>query len=97
MARQAEAERNRRARIITAEGEYQAAERIRDAGAIVGSEPAALQLRYLQALTDLGAHNATFVVPLPVQLLGGLPGDSATPTAASDEAEPRARRHERAG
>jgi regulator of protease activity HflC (stomatin/prohibitin superfamily) len=72
MARQAEAERNRRARVINAEGEYQAAERIYDASEIISASPAALQLRYLQTLTDVGVNqNTTVVFPLPLEFLRG--------------------------
>src|SRR3954468_15971329 len=68
MARQAEAERNRRARIINAEGEFQAAERIYDASEIISASPAALQLRYLQTLSDIGVNqNTTIVFPLPLE------------------------------
>jgi len=78
MARQAEAERNRRARVINAEGEYQAAERIYDAAEIISRNPSALQLRYLQTLNDIGVNqNSTIVFPLPMELLRGLAGDPA--------------------
>jgi regulator of protease activity HflC (stomatin/prohibitin superfamily) len=70
IARQAEAERERRARIINAEGEFQAAERIRQAAEIIASQPQALQLRYLQTLNDIGVHNNTTVVfPVPLDLI----------------------------
>ena len=70
MARQAEAERERRAKIIHAEGEFQASEKLADAAAILGREPAALQLRYLQTLLEIGAEqNSTIVFPLPVDLI----------------------------
>ncbi len=70
IARQAEAERERRAKIINAEGEFQAAERIRQAAAIIASQPQALQLRYLQTLNDIGIQNNTTVVfPVPMDLL----------------------------
>jgi regulator of protease activity HflC (stomatin/prohibitin superfamily) len=70
MARQAEAERNRRARVINAEGEFQAAQRLFDASEIISRSPAALQLRYLQTLTDVGVNqNTTLVFPLPIELL----------------------------
>jgi regulator of protease activity HflC (stomatin/prohibitin superfamily) len=65
MARQAEAERERRAKVIHAEGEYQASERLRDAAAVISTRPAALQLRYLQTLTEVGVNqNSTIVFPL---------------------------------
>ena len=64
MARQAEAERERRAKIINAEGEFQAAEKLAAAAAIIGREPSALQLRYLQTLLEIGAdQNSTIVFP----------------------------------
>ena len=70
IARQAEAERERRAKIINAEGEFQAAERIRQAAAIIASQPQALQLRYLQTLNDIGIQNNTTVVfQVPMDLL----------------------------
>src|SRR2546425_5643112 len=68
MARQAEAERERRAKIINAEGEFQAAERLKDAAAVIGEQPVALQLRYLQTLLELGSSQATTVV-FPVDLI----------------------------
>ena len=73
MARQAEAERERRAKVIGADGEYQAAEKLAAAGAIIGASPAGLQLRYLQSLVELGAGTgSTVVVPLPLDMLKGL-------------------------
>ncbi len=73
IARQAEAERNRRARIINAEGELQASEKLVEAAAVLGREPAAMQLRYLNTLYDIaGEKNSTIVFPLPVDLLKGL-------------------------
>jgi regulator of protease activity HflC (stomatin/prohibitin superfamily) len=70
MARQAEAERERRAKIINAEGEFQAAERLFDAAEIINRNPAALQLRYLQTLIEVGGNeNSTIVFPLPIDLI----------------------------
>jgi regulator of protease activity HflC (stomatin/prohibitin superfamily) len=70
MARQAEAERERRAKVINAEGEYQASERLRDAANIMAATPMALQLRYLQTLLELGASQSTTIVfPAPIDLL----------------------------
>jgi len=70
MARQAEAERERRAKIINAEGEFQAAEKLTAAAAVLGREPAALQLRYFQTLLEIGAEGrSTVVFPLPMDLL----------------------------
>jgi regulator of protease activity HflC (stomatin/prohibitin superfamily) len=68
MARQAEAERERRAKIINAEGEFQAAERLKDAAAVIGEQPVALQLRYLQTLLELGSSQSTTIV-FPVDLI----------------------------
>ncbi len=73
MARQAEAERERRAKIIAAEGEFQAAERLAQAAGVIAREPAAIQLRYLQTLVEIAAEKtSTIVFPLPVDLLRGL-------------------------
>jgi regulator of protease activity HflC (stomatin/prohibitin superfamily) len=70
MARQAEAERERRAKIINAEGEYQAAERLKDAAVVIEAHPMALQLRYLQTLLELGAGNSsTIIFPAPIDLI----------------------------
>jgi len=70
MARQAEAERERRAKIINAEGEFQAAERLKDAALVIEEHPVALQLRYLQTLLELGSSQATTIVfPAPIDLL----------------------------
>ena len=69
MARQAEAERERRAKIINAEGEFQEAERLKDAALVIAQQPVALQLRYLQTLLELGASQATTIVfPAPIDL-----------------------------
>ncbi len=73
MARQAEAEREKRAKIIHAEGEYQASAQLAEAAAVIYSEPAALQLRYLQTLTEIAAEkNSTIIFPLPIEMLRGL-------------------------
>jgi len=70
MARQAEAERERRAKIINAEGEFQAAERLKDAAVVIQEQPIALQLRYLQTLLEIGSANATTIVfPAPIDLI----------------------------
>ncbi len=70
MARQAEAERERRAKIIHAEGELQAAEKLTEAARIIASEPAALQLRYLQTLKEIASEkNSTILFPLPMDLV----------------------------
>jgi len=73
MAKQAEAEREKRSKIIHAEGEFAAAQRLADAAKILATEPVTLQLRYLQTLTEIGVEkNTTIVFPLPVDLLSGL-------------------------
>ena len=70
MALGAQAERERRAKIIHAEGEFQASKRLRDAADVIAGNPAALQLRYLQTLTEIGAtHNSTVVFPLPIDVV----------------------------
>jgi len=70
MARQAEAERERRAKVINAEGEFQASERLRDAAAVMQQEPIAIQLRYLQTLLEIGsANSSTIVFPAPIDLI----------------------------
>ncbi|HEY0722088.1 MAG TPA: slipin family protein [Gammaproteobacteria bacterium] len=70
IAKQAEAERLRRAKVILAEGEQQAAEKLREAAVILASQPESLQLRYLQTLNDIGTDkNSTIVFPLPMDLI----------------------------
>jgi regulator of protease activity HflC (stomatin/prohibitin superfamily) len=70
MARQAEAERERRAKVINAEGEFQASERLKDAALVIEEHPVALQLRYLQTLLELGSSQATTILfPIPIDLL----------------------------
>jgi len=73
MARQAEAERERRAKIINAEGELQASEKLAQAARVIGREPAAIQLRYLQTVTEIASENkSTTIFPLPLDLFRGL-------------------------
>jgi regulator of protease activity HflC (stomatin/prohibitin superfamily) len=73
MARQAEAERERRAKIINAEGELQASEKLAQAAAVIGREPAAIQLRYLQTVTEIASEkNSTTIFPIPIDLFKGL-------------------------
>jgi regulator of protease activity HflC (stomatin/prohibitin superfamily) len=73
MAKQAEAEREKRSKIIHAEGEFAAAQRLADAAKIISSEPVTLQLRYLQTLTEIGVEkNTTIVFPLPLDIISGL-------------------------
>ena len=86
MAHQAEAERDRRAKVINAEGEFQAADKLRQAAEIMTPYPMAMQMRYLQTLTEVASErNSTIIFPLPLELLrpfmGSVPGGtSATPT-----------------
>jgi regulator of protease activity HflC (stomatin/prohibitin superfamily) len=87
MARQAQAERERRAKIINAEGEFQAAEKLAGAAAIIGREPSALHLRYLQTLLELGVdQNSTIVFPLPLDLLKPFLERAGDPAAAMQAA-----------
>ena len=87
IARQAEAERERRAKVIHAEGEMQAAEKLRDAAAMLSQQPQALQLRYLQTLADMSASGkaSTIVFPLPLDLIKPLM--AALPALAGDAAK----------
>ena len=84
MAAQAEAERERRAKIIHAEGEFQAAQRLADAARVINSEPGTLQLRYLQTLTEIATErNSTLIFPLPLDLITPFlrgPGDQQNQT-----------------
>ncbi|HKE92050.1 MAG TPA: slipin family protein [Gemmatimonadales bacterium] len=73
MARQAEAERERRAKVINAEGELQASEKLAAAAAVIGREPAAIQLRYLQTVTEIASEkNSTTIFPVPIDLFKGV-------------------------
>lgn len=90
MSRQAEAERERRARIITADGEYQASKRLAAAANVMARDPAALQLRLLQTMVEVaGERNSTLVMPVPVELLRFFdrmaPAPEQTPRAAEPE------------
>ena len=70
MAKQAEAEREKRSKIIHAEGEFSAAQRLVDAAALLATEPITIQLRYLQTLTEIGVEkNTTIVFPLPIEMM----------------------------
>ena len=84
MARQAEAERERRAKIINAEGEFQAAEKVYEAAEILSRNPAALQLRYLQTLLEIGGERSTVVFPLPMELIKPFLGAAHQPGGAPD-------------
>ena len=96
IARQAEAERERRAKIINAEGEFQAAAKLADAADVISRNPVTIQLRYLQTLIEIGSEqNSTIVFPLPIDLVGPLldtvKGNGAittTPPANQDSAPP---------
>jgi regulator of protease activity HflC (stomatin/prohibitin superfamily) len=86
MARQAEAERERRSKVISAEGEFQASQRLADAAAILGSQPSALTLRYLQTLVEISSEQSTTTIfPIPIDLITSfmakgkeLPGPTTT-------------------
>jgi regulator of protease activity HflC (stomatin/prohibitin superfamily) len=81
MARQAEAERERRAKVIASEGEFQASERLKDAANVMATNPIALQLRYLQTILEMSSERATIMVlPLPIDLLGPFLGKGAGDT-----------------
>jgi len=87
MSRQAEAERERRARIITADGEYQASKRLAAAANVMARDPAALQLRLLQTVAEVAAEkNSTLVMPVPVELLRFF--DKFTPPAPAGDGKP---------
>jgi regulator of protease activity HflC (stomatin/prohibitin superfamily) len=89
MALGAEAERERRAKIIHAEGEFQASQRLRDAADVISGNPASLQLRYLQTLTEIGAtQNSTVVFPLPLDVVKPFVDAMAEVNAANGEAAP---------
>jgi regulator of protease activity HflC (stomatin/prohibitin superfamily) len=81
IARQAEAERERRAKVIHADGEFQAAQKLADAAKVLQTEPAAIQLRYLQTLTEIGVEkNTTVVFPLPMDLINAWMKTGVRPT-----------------
>ncbi len=89
MAKQAEAERERRSKIIHAEGEYNAAQKLVDAAALLATQPMALQLRYLQTLTEIGVEkNTTIVFPLPLELMNLLNKSLSTQSATETKTNP---------
>ena len=98
MAREAEAERERRAKVISARGELQASQELRDAALTLSEAPASLQLRYLQTLLELGAdQNSTVVFPLPMDIIGPLlgaveRGTSSPPAQTGTPVEPAPKR-----
>jgi hypothetical protein len=99
MARQAEAERERRAKVIAAEGEFQAAERLSQAAGVIATEPGTLTLRTLQTLAEVATeHNSTLVLPIPIEILdalraraaGAAPAESAQASPAPADPAPAA-------
>jgi regulator of protease activity HflC (stomatin/prohibitin superfamily) len=85
IAAQAEAERERRAKIIHADAEYQASAKLAEAAAVIAKEPVAITLRYLQTLVEIGTEkNTTVVFPVPVELLGALMGKGLLPPVLED-------------
>jgi regulator of protease activity HflC (stomatin/prohibitin superfamily) len=109
MARQAEAEREKRAKIIHAEGEFQASQQLSEAAEVINQNPVTIQLRYLQTLTEIGAEkNTTVVFPLPIDLIGNMLGQNGssgsngsgmgarTPSPSPTPARPATPRPERA-
>ena len=90
MARQAEAERERRAKVINAEGELQASEKLAQAAHIIGREPAAIQLRYLQTVNEIASeNNSTTIFPIPIDLFRGFIENAARAASASDNSNTR--------
>ena len=95
LGRQAEAEREKRAKIIATEGEFQAAQTLADAAEVISTQPAALALRYMQTLLDMGSNqNATIVFPLPIELIRPLLA-AAVPMEQPQGAAPRVPDNER--
>jgi regulator of protease activity HflC (stomatin/prohibitin superfamily) len=89
MARQAESERERRAKVIHAEGEFQASGRLRDAAETIQEHPMAMQMRFLQTLSDIGAeNNTTIVFPMPIELLNAFVKESSQ-NGKSNRMEPK--------
>jgi hypothetical protein len=87
MARQAEAEREKRAKIIHAQGELQASQQLSEAAHVIGSEPATIQLRYLQTLTEIATErNSTIIFPVPIELLALIPHFMPTSTSTNGHA-----------
>jgi len=92
MARQAEAERERRAKVINADGELQASERLAEAGRIMSEQPATLQLRFLQTLSEVATEkNSTIVFPVPIDLLDLITRGLREPDGGGDGQRPRVR------
>jgi hypothetical protein len=75
MAKQAEAERERRSKVIHAEGEFQASQKLAEAAAVITASPGAMQLRYLQTLTEVATEkNSTLIFPVPIDILESIKG-----------------------
>src|ERR671917_2348023 len=90
MARQAEAEREKRAKIIHAEGEFQASQQLAEAADVISRNPVTIQLRYLQTLTEIGMEkNTTIVFPVPIDLIGSLLGSSSNGRVPAASPAPR--------
>src|SRR3954453_173781 len=93
MARQAEAERERRAKVINAEGEFQASERLKDAALVIEEHPIALQLRYLQTLLEIGGTNSsTIMFPIPIDLVRPFLERTSEPRTIAPAPEPEQRK-----
>ena len=93
MSRQAQAERERRAKVIHAEGEFQAAARLAEAGAVMAAQPTTLQLRYLQTLTEVASDkNSTIVFPIPIDLISDFLGRATAGPAPPSGESPTGRR-----
>jgi regulator of protease activity HflC (stomatin/prohibitin superfamily) len=91
MARQAEAEREKRAKVIHAEGEFQASQQLQEAAAIIAEQPIAIQLRYLQTLTEISAEkNSTIIFPLPMDLIAAVVPGFRTSSQAGSASMPSA-------
>ena len=89
MARQAEAERERRAKIVAAEGEHQAAERLAAAAKVISGTPGAMQLRQLQTMVEVSAEkNSTLIFPIPIELFDSAKRAAATPKKVSQSIQP---------
>ncbi len=91
MARQAEAERDKRAKVIHAEGEFQASQQLAAAADVIAANPVTIQLRYLQTLTEIGTDNAkTIIFPFPIDMMEGIFGSLGQPASARTEPSPAA-------
>ncbi len=89
MAKQAEAEREKRAKIINADGEFQASQTLANAAAVISSQPGALQLRFLQTMVEIGSEkNTTIILPLPIELIKPLIDVQAKPDGAPSPPRP---------